>query len=134
MTPRGIRNNNPGNIRGSSTQWQGQTGVDDLGFAIFDSPESGIRAMAMTLLTYQNQHGLDTISQIINRWAPPTENNTEAYVESVCATCRASPTNPYPLTTMHLIPLVMAIIKHENGEQPYDADQIESGVDQALDS
>ena len=47
-TVRGIRNNNAGNIRAKSIIWDGQTGIDDKGFAIFKSPEWGIRAMGLS--------------------------------------------------------------------------------------
>ena len=51
MATRGIRNNNPGNIRVSKDQWEGMTG-DDGAFVIFDSPESGVRALAKNLQSY----------------------------------------------------------------------------------
>jgi hypothetical protein len=130
VTPRGIRNNNPGNIR-EGDDWRGLTGVDDAGFCQFDTPEHGIRALTRVLMSYQFKHGLRTLRQMISRWAPESENDTDAYIESVCRQCYASPDNPYTLTPSRLLPLVVAIIKHENGEVPYPHDVIQAGVDAA---
>lgn len=130
MSPRGVRNNNPGNIRVGDA-WQGLTGGDDAGFCIFDTPENGIRALARVLISYQAKHGLRTLRQMVSRWAPESENDTEAYIESVCQQCGASPDNPYILTPGRLLPLVRAIIKHENGQMPYAADVLQAGVDAA---
>jgi hypothetical protein len=133
MTPRGIRNNNPGNIRSKpGTVWVGSVGVDDLGFVRFDSEENGIRALARVLMNYQAMHGLKTLRKMISRWAPSIENDTEAYVESVCKACNASPDSPYTLTPARTRDLVKAIIKHENGLQPYDEATITTGVDRAF--
>jgi hypothetical protein len=83
MTTRGLRNNNPGNIDRNTIKWQGMADdqSSDPRFVVFKAPVFGIRALAKTLLAYQNQHGCKTIRQIINRWAPPSENKTEAYVQ-----------------------------------------------------
>ncbi|MCS1340536.1 hypothetical protein NX036_25235, partial [Escherichia coli] len=80
---RGIRNNNPGNLEYSKTNpWVGQTG-DDGRFAKFETPEHGIRALGRNLMSYQRQ-GIDTVSEIINRWAPPTDkNDTMSYIKAV---------------------------------------------------
>lgn len=127
---RGIRNNNPGNLRRSKDPWQGlaenQTDED---FFIFKTPIYGIRALARTLISYQDEHGLRTIGKIINRWAPANENDTAAYIEAVSdETCFAT---DQPLD-MHsyddLKPLVLAIIKHENGQQPYTAAQVDKAL------
>ena len=77
---RGISNNNPGNLEYSKTNpWVGQTG-DDGRFAKFETPEHGIRALGRNLMSYQRQ-GIDTVSEIINRWAPPTDkNDTMSYI------------------------------------------------------
>lgn len=120
-TPRGIRNHNPGNIRRSSDPWQGLAERQgDVEFFTFKSPIYGIRALARTLITYQDKHGLRTIHQIIGRWAPPVENNTNAYVRAVA---EATDLDADQMLDLHdfdyLFPLTKAIIKHENGQQPY---------------
>jgi hypothetical protein len=74
MTARGIRNNNPGNIRYTGTPWQGlDEPKSDGQFCRFANPCWGIRAIARTLITYQDKHGLNSVYQMIARWAPPVE-------------------------------------------------------------
>ena len=131
---RGIRNNNPGNIRISGVTWEGQTG-DDGAFVKFSSPEFGIRAMARTLINYQRIHGLNTVSEIISRWAPDNENNTEAYIDSVADSMGVFSWWPFDVEDAEkLTGLVHAIIKHENGIQPYSAQVIARGIQLAGES
>ena len=80
---RGIRNNNPGNIEKSkNNKWQGMAeSQPDKRFITFTSPEWGIRAIARILINYKDKYDLDTVKKIISRWAPPSENNTGAYVK-----------------------------------------------------
>ena len=85
MISRGIRNNNPVNIRRSKDQWQGLRAVQtDPSFCQFETLEYGWRA-AFKLLTrtYYHTYRLFTIRAIINKWAPPNENKTEAYIKNV---------------------------------------------------
>lgn len=118
MTPRGIRNNNPGNLRHGSP-WQGlaprQT---DPAFCVFVSPLYGIRALARTLLTYERRHGLSTIAALIGRFAPEAENDTAAYAQAVARACGVAPDAPISVRD-ELPGLVAAIIRQENGVQPY---------------
>ncbi|QQR68870.1 MAG: structural protein P5 [Alphaproteobacteria bacterium] len=125
-TPRGIRNNNPGNIRRNGDPWQGLAERQgDVEFFTFTSAIYGIRALARTLITYQDKHGLHTIRQIISRWAPPVENNTNAYVRSVSADAGLDEDQSLNLHRFdHLFLLTRAIIYHENGQQPYTDAQI----------
>ncbi|UTM58287.1 structural protein [Photobacterium sp. CCB-ST2H9] len=126
--PRGIRNNNPGNIEDNGTAWQGRVGSDGR-FVIFDSPQNGIRALARTLKTYRNRHGLTTVRGIINRWAPPVENDTTAYVNHVAGALGVSPDMSLSeAETMALVPL---IIRHENGMQPYSDRVLKAGIQAA---
>ena len=122
---RGIRNNNPGNIERGGDNWKGMIG-DDGRFLQFASPEEGIRAIVRTLDTYQTKHGLSTIDQIVHRWAPPSENNSKAYVDDVAAEVGIGPNDT--IAPEHIPLLVKAIIKHENGKQPYSDDQISAGI------
>ncbi|MDD3028850.1 MAG: structural protein P5 [Alphaproteobacteria bacterium] len=128
--PRGIRNNNPGNLRRSKDPWQGlaESQTDEY-FFVFKTPIYGIRALARTLIAYQDEHSLRTISQIINRWAPTNENDTAAYIADVAKDTGFRADHPL---NMHdygsLKPLVTAIIKHENGQQPYTAAQIDKAL------
>ena len=85
MEPRGIRNNNPLNIRKSKDNWQGlRTLQEDREFCQFSSMAYGWRAAFVILCkTYYGKYKLKTIRAIITRWAPPKENNTEAYIRRV---------------------------------------------------
>lgn len=84
MTPRGIRNNNPLNIRVSSAKWKGKVfDSTDKEFEQFTTMEYGLRAAFLIIRTYKKMYRVDTIGGIIRRWAPRTENNTAAYIKSV---------------------------------------------------
>ncbi|EBH1199452.1 hypothetical protein FNY09_08890 [Salmonella enterica] len=131
--PRGVRNNNPGNLEASSSNpWVGQTGSDGR-FAKFETPEHGIRALGRNLISYQRQ-GIDTVGEIINRWAPPSDNNdTTAYIRAVCAQLGVTANQPLDASNPDTLQaLCAAIIKHENGTQPYSPDQLSTGVSAAL--
>ncbi|HEK2062937.1 TPA: hypothetical protein SMS29_000228 [Proteus mirabilis] len=131
---RGVRNNNPGNIRLSSNKWVGQTG-DDGAFAKFATPEHGIRALGKNLLSYARQ-GFVTPEQIINRWAPPEDNNdTQAYIEYVSDYLGVAPNQPLDLTNLDtLTHLSTAIMYKENGRNRvnYTNEQIATGIQSAL--
>lgn len=130
MATRGIRNNNPGNIRISKDQWEGMTG-DDGAFVTFDSPESGVRALGKNLLSYGRQ-GYDSIEKIINRWAPPNENATKAYIDSVVAATGIPATQSLDLSNPDtLSSLAQAISFHETGSR-YDPEVYQKGVARAL--
>jgi len=122
-TPRGIRNNNPGNIRKSTTKWQGEIAGTDPAFERFSAPVWGIRALAVILLNYERQHGLHTIRDIVTRWAPPDENDTDAYVRFVSARSGIDPDTKIKVPD-HLESLLPAFIAQENGQQPYATDLI----------
>ena len=87
--PRGIRNNNPLNIRLSKDRWQGQrppstSPEGEKAFCVFESMAYGWRAAFVILCkTYYGKYKLKTIRALITRWAPPKENNTEAYIRRV---------------------------------------------------
>jgi hypothetical protein len=124
--PRGIRNNNPGNIRHDGyTGWVGMTGVDEDGFIIFETAEYGIRAMIRIFRSYARR-GVTTVADIVSTWAPETENNTAAYIDHVAQKLGLLSTDDVPT---ELYPeLAEAIIIHENGKQPYAAATINRGV------
>ncbi|MGG6028834.1 structural protein [Salmonella enterica] len=121
-TPRGIRNNNPGNIRWGD-DWKGLVPKEqrtDKAFCQFTAPEYGIRAMIVILRNYQHKHGLNTITGIISRWAPTNENNTQAYINSVAKSTDTAPDQfVHTDDSRFMTKLIQAIIRHENGEQPY---------------
>jgi len=128
--PRGIRNHNPGNLRRSADPWQGlATTQTDAEFFQFASAKWGIRALARTLIAYQDRVGLRNIKQMIGRWAPPVENDTGAYVRVVAAAVGVGPEERIDVHDYAVLrPLVLAIIKHENGQQPYTDAEIDAGL------
>ncbi|MBO5250785.1 MAG: structural protein P5 [Bacteroidaceae bacterium] len=88
MNPRGITNNNPLNIRHSANRWQGASEKQtDRSFVQFNSMAYGYRAAWKVLQSYYNrfthQSQPFTVRNIISRWAPPSENDTEAYIRTV---------------------------------------------------
>lgn len=139
MLPRGIRNNNPGNIRLSSDKWQGlKRHQEDPAFFQFEAPEWGIRAVARVLITYQDKRRagdgsrIDTVREIIERWAPRSENNTDAYVRHVRKVMGFDPSDTVPLPDVHqyevMRSLVCAIIKHENAGYAYPDAVLDEGL------
>lgn len=136
--PRGVRNNNPGNIDRTSVVWQGEDRsaaalAQERRFCVFTTPEAGFRALAKTLLTYQRKHGLRTVKEIIDRWAPPVENNTASYVRAVADEVGVGGSEIIRLDRqVTLFRLARAITRHENGGVYWSDAVIESGVNEAL--
>jgi hypothetical protein len=128
--PRGIRNNNPGNIRRSSDRWKGlHPQQTDPEFFVFEAPVWGIRAMAVILANYQRRHGLQTVAQIIGRWAPKSENHTGAYIAVVADRLGVTPRTALDLTDAEqLAGLIKAMIRVECGRQPYSDDLIRRAI------
>lgn len=128
--PRGIRNNNPGNIRRSADPWQGLArDQNDDAFFQFAEPKWGIRALARVLISYQDRHGLRTVRAIISRWAPPVENKTSSYIDHVAHRLGVGAEDPLDIHDYRVLRgLVEAIIAHENGQQPYTDAQIDAGL------
>lgn len=118
METRGIRNNNPGNLRkNDQDKWQGLSAEqDDPSFFTFDSAVYGIRALARTLLAYQDRNECTDIFDFIGRWAPPIENDTTAYRKACSDYVGVGITEPLDLHQYkYLRALTEAIIQHENG-------------------
>lgn len=116
-TVRGLRNNNPGNIRLSGDQWLGMSAAQtDGAFVQFDSMVYGIRAIAKILQKYHYTYGLNSVAEIIGRWAPQSENNTAAYAYAVAEFLGVSPDDYLDFSAPStMFGLVAAIIRHENG-------------------
>ncbi|WP_350305446.1 structural protein [Photorhabdus viridis] len=125
---RGIRNNNPGNIRWGD-DWQGLvlgSQRTDNAFCQFVSPEYGIRAMIKILHNYNRKYGLKTVKGIISRWAPPNENNTDGYVNRVCKDTDVTRDRVVDVFNQaFMTKLIKAIITVENGSQPYNDEVID---------
>lgn len=130
--PRGIRNNNPGNIR-HGDKWQGLADKQtDAAFCVFKAPEWGIRALVKILRNYQTKHGLKTVESIINRFAPQIENDTSSYILSVCQVLNVKPRDVIDVFEPGImINLLKAVIRHENGIQPYSDEILKKSLELA---
>ncbi|MGH1374600.1 MAG: structural protein [Cellvibrionaceae bacterium] len=130
---RGLRNNNPGNIRENQRvdyDWEGEAANDtDSEFEEFVSPEYGVRAMVRILRSYRNR-GVTTLGEIISTWAPAIENDTGSYINSVSQKTGLSAVDE--VTELNYLPLVKAIIRHENGLQPYSDELLKHGIEMGL--
>jgi len=140
--PRGIRNHNPGNIERDGTRWQGMAREQsDARFVVFSEAKWGIRAIARILITYQDRRRavdgsrIDTVRKFISRWAPPSENDTDAYARTVARALGVGADDAgidvYDFDTM--LGLVRAIIRYENGNPNaagnwYPADTYAAGL------
>jgi len=127
--PRGIRNNNPGNIKKNDIQWEGLSDEQtDKTFFQFKSSKWGIRALTKILLTYRHKYGLKNIMSIITRYAPIEENDTEAYKNFVSQETNFGILKELDETIEDYLPVIKAIIKMENGVQPYNDETIIEGM------
>lgn len=122
-TPRGIRNNNPLNIRKGSN-WKGERpNQTDPAFEEFVSMEYGIRAAFKLIINHITGFGgrrpkANTIQKLISVWAPSSENNTAAYIRQVCAAAGMQPhqiINPKSMSQM--VAIAQAMAKVECGVQ-----------------
>ena len=125
MLPKGIRNNNPLNIRRSKDKWKGLRAVQaDAQFCQFETLEYGWRAAFYLLTrTYYHKYRLYTIRAIISKWAPPCENNSKAYVENVSRLTGIDPDEPIGIPSerpARWIALGMAMAIQENGFESLD--------------
>lgn len=130
---RGERNCNPGNLERNGTAWRGMCeSQTDARFVSFQNPQFGIRALATVLRNYQLQHGIHTITGVIERWAPPSDNDTESYIMAVSHAIGVDPDEIIDINdTPTLEKLVTAIIRHENGRVSYSPDIIRAGINLA---
>ncbi|WP_225548132.1 hypothetical protein [Chromobacterium violaceum] len=128
LLPRGIRNNNPGNL-----QFVGQAGAaKEAGaagrFAVFDTPEAGLDAMAKQLVRYGNS-GLTSVQSIIRKWAPSSENNTAAYAAAVAKRMGVDVGQSLDMGRPEVIRSLMdAMIVRENGYNPYARQMLDASA------
>jgi len=112
---RGIRNNNPGNIR-IGINWLGRVVPGkDVSFVEFKTMPYGVRALYIDLIN-KHKSGLRTIRDIIYRYAPPSENLTDAYVAAVAQSMKVGASTPFAPTVKNFNAFAKAIVKHENGK------------------
>lgn len=114
---RGLDNNNPGNIRLSQVRYRGEVRPSrDPEFREFESMEWGYRALFVLLDTYRIRHGINTLRGMINRWAPPSENDTPAYLRTAVRMTGFDPDTPLDTRSRAtMIPVAKAISRVENG-------------------
>jgi hypothetical protein len=126
MQSRGYRNNNPGNIIKGKSLFLGEVQGSDSRFRSFQSMEYGYRAIFKLLKSYIRS-GYNTIGKIINRYAPPVENDTNSYVSIVEKKTGISKDKLISSDDADsLIKIVSAISTVENGVSP-DQDLILKG-------
>lgn len=122
MIPRPVRNHNPGDLE-AGDHWQGLMPVEKLTdaqkherFAVFEAPEWGFRALVILLKNYKMLYGIDTVQKIVDRFAPPTENNTSAYVHFVADKVGVRPTAQINVAIANVMfQLAKAITQYETG-------------------
>lgn len=129
VIPRGIRNNNPLNIRIGNT-WLGErANPTDQAFEEFVTMEYGLRAAFLILRRYIRRYGKNTVTSIISTWAPSSENNTIRYIDTVCHRTGLAPDEQIKYedkATMCLLVAAMALV--ECG-QPISSSKIEKAYD-----
>lgn len=141
---RAVRNNNPGNIEKGPSKWQGLAKPEEMTpvqqaekrFLVFKSPKYGFRAMAVTLITYQDSkhHAkdgsrIDTIREAIERWAPDFENNVEAYVKSVDKNHPKAADEEFDFHVYEdAFPLIKAMSRHECGSWMFKDADLKEGL------
>lgn len=118
--PRGYRNHNPLNIRISNNAWKGKISPSgDPAFEQFISLPYGYRAALVLMRNYIDKYNCNTVQKIIERWAPPTENNTLAYIQHVCDYSGLQPdtvVNANDKDTLTKMAYAMSIIENGNTE------------------
>ncbi len=125
---RGVRNNNPGNIRLNCSPFQGEiTPSTDSEFKQFISAEWGYRAIFLIIHNYGVLYNINTLDKIIKRWAPPIENETSVYIEVVAK--RLGVSRRAFIDTLNrdvMLKLVTAMVRIECGVAP-DTEKLELG-------
>ncbi|RQZ27471.1 lytic transglycosylase catalytic [Burkholderia sp. Bp9090] len=122
--PRGIRNNNPGNLNFARQVGATLESGPNARFAAFKTPEEGLQALAHQLRLYA-QRGINSIRSIISKFAPASENNTQAYIANVAKSLGVGSEAALNLSDPRIMQSLMgAIIRVENGKNPYSAEQI----------
>ncbi|WP_051605771.1 hypothetical protein [Polaribacter sp. Hel_I_88] len=138
--PRGLRNNNPGNIEKSNSSWRGKVPHDqntDGRFEQFQDFEGipamtwGVRALTKLGWTYLKQRPDHTIQTFFEKYAPVVENNTNAYANFVAKKVGAKSSDSLAPIYNDLVKqylFILAIIQHENG-QAFDNEEVSKGVE-----
>lgn len=133
---RAQRNNNPGNIE-AGDHWQGLMPHNQMTpeqaaeprFAVFSTPKWGFRALGVILLNYVRVHHFHTIREIISRWAPAAENQTEAYIQAVAGSVGLSADTAADFSKPDLLAATAkAIAVHECGSWLFSDVDLKAGI------
>lgn len=121
-----MRNNNPGNIRHSRDLFRGELRTrSDWEYKQFKNMAYGYRAMFKILQSYYRNYKLDTLRKMITRWAPPTENDTEAYIRSVSDYAGIPADAPVDINNREqMVGIVAGMSRVENGRKAELSDVI----------
>jgi len=136
---RSFRNNNFGNLNyigqeGASLEAKNSKG--EARFARFNTPEEGMRALANQVTLYSTGRSkaagyqkLETVSQIISKWAPTNENDTNAYIQAVSQKLGVKPNDKIDTSDQNVMTaLIRAIATHEGGNPQVNDDFIKSAI------
>lgn len=141
MTPRSVRNNNPGNLEATGDKWQGlmphgmmsPEQAAEVRFCVFATPAYGFRALAKVLIKYNRFDKVDTLRQCMARFAPTTENDTASYLRAVCDYTGCGPDVHFGFKSApNLQALCKAIAIHEAGGWFFTQSDLAEGVRMAL--
>lgn len=137
-TPKGIRRNNPLNLMRTNPRqgWAGalpDSEIDGDREEAFIDPLWGLRAAGIVLLNDEVRRGLWTVREIYTSFAPPNENDTEAYIRNMANWIGVDPDVRMDLCNVPLlVKALKAGIREEDGEQPYPDELIEAAAQAAL--
>ena len=138
-TPRGIRNNNPLNIRHSANHWQGVLPEqNDKSFVQFINLDYGYRAAWKILQSYYHlfceENRPFTVGNIIHRWAPPSENDTKSYLHTLLRISGLGgnerlipPCNPMGYNRLSLLLIAMTCVECGLGKEKVEKNAILNG-------
>lgn len=133
LNTQGYKSCNPLNIKAGASKWVGEVGRNDKGFVVFDSPINGVRAAVKILRTYSNKYGINTVEDIVSRFAPSTENSTGRYISEVCKQTGFAPSEKLDTQNPEVLrKLVGAMMQQEIGGNPYSEETLRKGISTAL--
>ncbi len=132
---RGLRNNNPLNIRRNKTAWRGLSPVQsDKEFFCFTSAAWGYRAAFVTLRNYRKRHGLATLAEWIARWAPPVENDTQAYIGFVSRKAQVAAVSVVDIDDGDVMCRIVAAMSQMENGVPAAMHDVKEGYRLSIDS
>ncbi|MGV8135936.1 MAG: hypothetical protein AB2L20_12035 [Mangrovibacterium sp.] len=127
---RGLRNNNPGNIRKNSDKFRGEVlPSKDKSFKQFTSMAFGYRAIFVIMRNYKTKYGLSTIKDWITRWAPNTENDTASYIRSVSQFSSVGPDGVININDKNMMCRIVAAMSRVENGIPAVMTDVQAGYD-----